>query len=86
LSSFESCVPLSFGSSRGVSEFEKVADEFGASFEEGRPWEGEPDVLCGSERQVRDVLKTFRDRWGDRYSFRVFASGDLKGYEVWGNG
>jgi len=77
------CVALSFGSSSGVSEFRKVVAEFGASFQEGRPWEGEPDVLCGSEDQIRGVLRAFRDRWGKRYAFRVHAPGDLKSFEVW---
>jgi len=77
------CVSLSFGSARGVHEFSKVADEFGAIFREGRPWEGEPDVICGSDSQIRDVLRAFTSRWGDRFAFRVHAAGEFKAFEVW---
>ena len=82
--SFESnCLALSFGSARGVHEFGKVAEEFGATFKEGRPWEGEPDYVCGSDEQIKGVLRAFTGRWGDRFAFRVHAAGEFKAFEVW---
>lgn len=78
-----SCVALTFGSSRGVREFEKVVSSHGAVFQEGRPWHGEPDLVCGTDEQILSVMRDFKSRWGDTYAFKVHAAGELKAFEVW---